>query len=84
MSDRTREVITDNLLDIRAETCPMTFVRTRLALDRLEKGQILCVWLQGDEPTRNVPKTAIEQGHAMLHRTDCADGSMKIWFRKGG
>lgn len=62
----------------------MTFVRTRLALDRLKNGQILCVWLQGDEPLRNVPKTAVEQGHSIVQRSDSDDGSVKIWFRKGG
>ena len=34
-------IVPDRELDIRAEFCPMTFVRTRLALDRLSPGQVL-------------------------------------------
>ena len=42
----------DRTLDITKDLCPMTFVRTRLALDRLAPGQKLLVLLRGDEPRR--------------------------------
>jgi len=69
-------------LDITAETCPMTFVRTRLALDRMASGQLLRVRLKGAEPRANVPKTATEQGHAVLACDDQADGSTLLVIRK--
>jgi TusA-related sulfurtransferase len=72
----------DRDLDITAETCPMTFVRTRLALDRMEPGQILRLALKGDEPRRNVPRTATEQGHAVLSATETADGVLTLLIRK--
>ncbi|MCS6891532.1 MAG: sulfurtransferase TusA family protein [Rhodovarius sp.] len=53
-------------LDIRGETCPMTFVRTRLMLDRMAPGEVLEVLYAGEEPARNLPRTAAEQGHAVL------------------
>jgi TusA-related sulfurtransferase len=56
----------DHELDITQEVCPMTFVRTRLALDRLASGQTLLVHLKGVDPVRNVPRTAREQGHQVL------------------
>ena len=58
--------IPDRTIDITRETCPMTFVRVRLALDRMLSGQTLLVLLKGDEPLRNVPRTAAEQGHTVL------------------
>ncbi len=70
------------VLDIRTEVCPMTFVRTRLALDRLSAGQTLLVRLQGEEPRRNVPRTLLEQGHAVVTVTDHADGSADVLVRK--
>lgn len=73
----------DAVLDITAETCPMTFVRTRLALDRMQPGQVLRVRLTGEEPRRNVPRTAAEQGHAVLRQAEGADGTMTLWIRKG-
>ncbi len=51
------------ILDITNEVCPMTFVRTRLALERLAPGQTLLVLLRGGEPRLNVPRTAAAQGH---------------------
>lgn len=62
----------------------MTFVRTRLALDRLPIGGILLVRLRGEEPARNVPRTAAEQGHQVLDERMAEDGSVLIRIRKGG
>lgn len=61
-------------LDITREVCPMTFVRTRLALDRLPPGARLLVRLKGDEPRRNVPRTAREHGHKVLDEQTDPDG----------
>ena len=77
-----QEFVADSSLDISAETCPMTFVRTRLALDRLAEGQTLLVRLRGDEPRANVPRTAVEQGHALLARSDGPDGTTLVLLRK--
>jgi len=71
------------VLDITAETCPMTFVRTRLALDRLATGQLLLVRLRGEEPRHNIPRTATEQGHAVVVQHDLPDGITELLLRKG-
>ncbi|HTC08430.1 MAG TPA: sulfurtransferase TusA family protein [Acetobacteraceae bacterium] len=73
----------DVQLDITADVCPMTFVRTRLALDRMAAGQTLRVKLRGDEPVRNVPRTAREQGHEVLSLTTGADGVSVLRLRRG-
>jgi len=62
----------------------MTFVRTRLMLDRMPAGRTLLVRLRGDEPRDNVPRTAVEQGHAILGRSDRADGTSLVLLRKAG
>ena len=74
----------DSRLDITGETCPMTFVRVRLALDRLAPGQLLEVHLKGEEPRRNVPRTAVEQGHAVLAAEEAAGGLLRLLIRRGG
>ncbi len=70
-------------IDITAETCPMTFVRTRLALDALETGQILLVRLKGTDPLANVPRAAADQGHDPLDLTEQPDGTWLLVLRKG-
>jgi TusA-related sulfurtransferase len=53
-------------IDITSETCPMTYVHTRLALDRLRSGDILQVRLRGADPLRQVPASAARQGHRVI------------------
>lgn len=72
----------DQRLDITGEVCPMTFVRTRLALDRLKPGQTLLVRLRGAEPVANVPRTAVEQGHEVLGQGTTADGITNLLLRR--
>lgn len=73
----------DRAIDITAETCPMTFVRTRLALDSLSAGAILLVRLKGDDPRANVPRAAADQGHDLLDMIELDDGSAILVIRKG-
>ena len=86
MDDISSSVVTtpepDATLDIRTQVCPMTFVRTRLALDGLRPGQILRVRLRGWEPIRSVPATAAELGHAVLSLTTDADGDATLLLRR--
>ena len=76
----------DREIDITREVCPMTFVRTRLALDRMAPGQILLVRLRGEEPLKNVPRTAAEQGHMVLSLTpdEGGEGVSLLLLRRGG
>ncbi len=56
-------------LDITGLICPMTFVRTKLALEKLSPGDILEVTLKGAEPLKNVPRSARQHGHSVLSVT---------------
>lgn len=72
----------DAELDITADLCPMTFVRTRIALDRLPVGALLRVRMRGEEPSRNVPRTAQQQGHEVVSMEDGPDGTCVLLLRK--
>src|SRR6185437_14104330 len=56
----------DQTIDITGEVCPMTFVRTKLQLERMRSGEVLSVRLRGEEPLRNVPRAARDEGHIIL------------------
>jgi TusA-related sulfurtransferase len=49
-------------LDVTALTCPMTWVRTKLELERMAPGEELEVRAAG-EALENVPRSAAEAGH---------------------
>lgn len=72
----------DRAIDITGETCPMTFVRTRLALDSLAPGCVLLVRLTGTDPRANVPRAAADQGHDLLDMIELDDGSAVLVIRK--
>jgi tRNA 2-thiouridine synthesizing protein A len=77
MQDVTRRI------DITRDVCPMTFVRTRLALDKMAPGETLLVTLKGDEPLRNVPRSATEQGHEVLSLETDESGVSRLIIRRG-
>jgi len=56
----------DNTIDITTQLCPMTFVRTKLAIEKMAPGSVLEVRLKGSEPLVNVPRSAQEHGHEIL------------------
>ena len=55
-----------HVLDITKEHCPMTFVKTKIELSKLNEGDILEVLLAEGEPLDNVPRNAKEQGYNVL------------------
>ena len=50
-------------LDITDQTCPLTWVRTKLALEAMASGEELVVLLPEGEALENVPRSAREAGH---------------------
>lgn len=54
------------LLDLRGVACPLTFVRVRVALDRLAPGDRLEVLLDEGEPAESVPRSLAEDGDEVL------------------
>ena len=53
-------------LDITDQVCPMTFVRTRLLIERMAAGEVAEVRLNAGEPHANVPRSVREHGHEVL------------------
>jgi len=74
---------TPHYLDIIDDLCPITFVRTKLALERLQPGDLLQVRLKGVEPLKNVPRSAREQGHEVLSIKGSDSGIHTIVIRRG-
>jgi TusA-related sulfurtransferase len=50
-------------LDVTGLRCPMTWVRTKLELERLAAGETLEVRLPPGEAVDSVPRSAREAGH---------------------
>ena len=64
----------DHVLDITRDVCPLTFVKTKLLLERMSAGQTAEIRLKGAEPLENVPRSVREHGHDVLALVPEADG----------
>ena len=74
----------DDTIDITDVNCPITFVKTKVALEELDEGQILQVHLNGGEPAENVPRSIKEEGHEILQFDDNGDGTFELYIKKVG
>lgn len=75
--------ITDSI-DITDVNCPITFVKTKIALEELDDGDILSVRLNDGEPVQNVPRSVKEEGHEVLSLTENGDGTFQLIVKKVG
>lgn len=77
----------DFFLDITSEVCPLTFVKTKLRVERMVPGQILEVRLNAGEPLDNVPRSLTELGHSILaiepENANEPSGIHRLWVQKG-
>jgi len=71
-----------HFLDITKETCPMTFVKVKLTLARINKGEHLEVLLNDGEPLQNVPRSCEEQGFKVLSIDEADDGKHLLLIEK--
>ena len=71
-----------HVLDITKEHCPMTFVKTKIELSRLQPGDTLEVLLSEGEPLDNVPRNAREQGYNVISVEHVEGTTHKVTIRK--
>ncbi|MBR3458071.1 MAG: sulfurtransferase TusA family protein [Selenomonadaceae bacterium] len=76
-------IAANGFIDITDVTCPITFVKTKVALEDMEAGQILEVHLNDGEPVQNVPRSLKDEGHKVLELTQNEDGTYTLFVEKG-
>jgi len=75
----------DYFIDITSDFCPLTFVKTKLMIEKMESGDRLEVLLKGDEPLKNVSRSVVELGHRLLSvasETDLGSGRHRLTIEK--
>ncbi|MHB1205544.1 MAG: sulfurtransferase TusA family protein [Rhodospirillaceae bacterium] len=56
-------------IDITGDVCPLTFVKTKLLLEKMPPGAIATVRLKGVQPLDNVPRSVRAHGHEVIALT---------------
>jgi tRNA 2-thiouridine synthesizing protein A len=65
----------DYFIDITADVCPLTFVKTKLLLEKMPVGAIATVRLKGAQPLDNVPRSVKAHGHDVVSLEPEAGGA---------
>ena len=75
------DIETDRRLDLSGDVCPYTFVKSKLALEEMDPGQVLGVVVDNQESASNVPRSMELEGHEVL-AVEKAPGGWQIVVRK--
>lgn len=79
-------------LNLVATKCPLNFVQTCLALEKMATGQVLGVIIAADGPSAlNIPNSIAQEGHTVLAQqplnNDTDSGTVQrlaLWIKKEG
>ncbi|MGD8238463.1 MAG: sulfurtransferase TusA family protein [Armatimonadota bacterium] len=82
MTSLGSEAVAVAQVDLTGEVCPMTFVRTKLHLEKLSPGDLIELVLKPGEQMRNVPQSLKAEGHRIEKVTGETD-RFHLIVRKG-
>lgn len=77
------DVAADRRLDIRGDICPITFVKTKLTIEKMAKGQLLEVLIDYAPSAENVPRSLAHEGHEIVSLTREEGPLWTLRVRKG-
>ena len=72
----------DREINIKGEVCPYTFVKSFLALEEMEVGQVLRVIVDYLPAVENVPRSLKNEGHEIVEIAQINDTDWAITIRK--
>jgi tRNA 2-thiouridine synthesizing protein A len=75
--------VIDRTLDIRGQVCPLTFVRSKLAIENMAPGEVLEIVVDHGPAALNVPRSLEREGHVTLGVELAGEGQWRIRVRKG-
>lgn len=74
----------DQELNLRGEVCPYTFIKSKLALEQLETGEVLRVIVDNPRSAADVPRSLAGEGNEVLEVDQFTDREWAILVRKRG
>ena len=70
------------LLSIINDKCPITFVKTKIALERLKTGQSLVIHIREGEALDGLPSSLKELGYGIVNKSSLEKGIFSIEINK--
>ena len=62
------------VIDLRGVSCPINFVKAKLALEGLANGEPARILLDDGEPVKNVPRSLKADGHKLVGLKQAEEG----------
>ena len=75
MLDKKKEKI---FLDVTMDSCPITFVKTKIALEKLKEGQSLQVHINAGEALEGLPESLKELGFTITEEKKLPSNSFSL------
>jgi len=70
-------------LDLRGLLCPLTWAKTKYALDRLARGSELLILVDHRPAVPDIRRNAEELGHEVLSTSEPSPGTWEMVLRRG-
>ena len=72
----------DRTLDIKGQVCPLTFVRSKLAIEKMAIGEVLEIVVDHQPAAVNVPRSMEHEGQAVLKVEQTGAAEWRLYIRK--
>ncbi|MDH4101363.1 MAG: sulfurtransferase TusA family protein [Nitrospirota bacterium] len=82
MSESSRQLGIHKTIDAKGLSCPMPSVKTALALEQMEVGQVVEIITDDPVSRKDLPVWAQMTGNELVDIKEAAD-SIRIYIRKG-
>lgn len=76
------EVKIDKKINIKGLVCPYTFVKSKIAVEDIEVGEVLEILLDYEEAARSIPKSMEDHGQKVLKVEKINDTDWLILIKK--
>jgi tRNA 2-thiouridine synthesizing protein A len=69
-------------VDLKGQVCPYTFVRSKLAIEKMGLGEVLEIILDHKPAVENVPKSMENEGQKVLKIDQTGEKEWHVFVRK--
>ncbi|MBF0342984.1 MAG: sulfurtransferase TusA family protein [Nitrospirae bacterium] len=76
------DIIPNKRIDIRGLHCPYTFVKSKLAIESMNVGEVLEIVLDYPEASVSIPKSMQDHGHKVLKVDKISEKDWLLLIRK--
>ncbi|MFW5912382.1 MAG: sulfurtransferase TusA family protein [Candidatus Hadarchaeota archaeon] len=78
----TNNIKADKYVDLTGEVCPYTFVKSKLAIEKMDPSEILAVEIDYKPALENVPKSMKNEGHRIQEISENGKDEWTIYIKK--